>query len=92
MANYLKLSEAMNTYTPALLIIEKKGYQIRIIPSDDEYEIGDWVAYRDKCEFCASNPLSLLALVQIGEERGVNWRKKKHEMDLYNSLIDQYIT
>ncbi|WLE99133.1 MAG: hypothetical protein QTN59_09900 [Candidatus Electrothrix communis] len=82
------LSDAPNTYNAALLVIKKKGYNIRIDPSDDEYEIGDWVAYNDERQFFAANPLMLLGLVALFDERGEDWQRKSGEDNLYDAILE----
>lgn len=85
----MKLTDAMNTYNPALLSIIMKGYTLSLIPSKDDDELGDWYATKDGDEFYASDPLRLLALISIYEIRGDSWEKKQNEENLYDHIIDQ---
>jgi hypothetical protein len=80
----LKLAEAMNTYEIALFMIKNKGYKIGIELENDE--ITTYKAFKDKKEIYGFNPLSLLALVNIVEEYGDNWKKVDTD-NLYNKVV-----
>lgn len=83
----MKLADAMNTYNPALALITKKGYKIRIEPSDNNEEAGNWCAKKEDDNFIASDPLRLLALISLWEELGESWNIG-HE-NLYDKLLEE---
>jgi len=85
----MKLADAMNTYNPALLTIIRKGFDISLLPSKDDNELGNWRATNDSHDFIASDPLKLLGLISIWEVRGENWQKRPEEEDLYNAILDE---
>lgn len=68
------LKDAMNTYNPALEVIQNKGFKISIVDYEENF---DWKAYNDKNEFIASDPLRLLGLIIIYENMGENWNDFK---------------
>ncbi|KAA1246348.1 hypothetical protein [Aquimarina sp. RZ0] len=83
----MTITEAMNTYNPALAILKDKGYVIKIILNEDKEEIFRWNALKDENDIYAFNPLSLLALCTIAEQYGDNW-KNYCEPDLYDELLE----
>ena len=68
------LKDAMNTYNPAIEVIQNKGFKISIVDYEENF---DWKAYNDKNEFIASDPLRLLGLIIIYENKGENWNDFK---------------
>ncbi|HEX9061911.1 MAG TPA: hypothetical protein VF941_17160 [Clostridia bacterium] len=74
-----RIADAANTYNPALNLIREKGYKIYLLPSQNEELYGDYWAIKDGSDFIASDPLRLLALINLWEEYGDEWRSKKYE-------------
>jgi hypothetical protein len=83
----MTLADAMNTYNPALDLITKKGYKVWIEPCDNEEEFGNWLAMKEGDSFSASDPLRLLAVVTIWEERGASWNAGNG--NLYDKLLEE---
>ncbi len=84
----MKLTDSMNTYNPALTVIKEKGYELTIQDQDDDDF--DWVASKEGVELIASNPLALLALVVIAEEKGEKWNICPS--NLYDSILDEFFS
>ena len=86
----LQLADAMNTYSVALLVLKEKGYNIGIEPTedDDDDELGQWYADKDGRKFWAWDPLRLLGLVTLWENRGDDWPLTDGEEDLFNKMIE----
>jgi hypothetical protein len=84
-----QLTDAMNTYTPALLILQGRGYQIWLEPSDDERELGTWWAKKDGAQFAAFDPLRLLGLIILWEQRGGQWERQVEEENLYEKFLTE---
>lgn len=87
MAHLFKLAEAMNTYDPALLVLQEKGYRLHSELGDPDSEWADWIATKDDRQFIATDPLALLGLVAIWEQRGDAWQKKPDEAQVYDKLV-----
>lgn len=69
-----RMSEHINLHDRALTIIKKKGYELFLYPSnEDSLDIGTYFAKKDGRDFNASNPLSLLGMINIWEEQGDDW-------------------
>ncbi|WP_208653370.1 hypothetical protein [Flavobacterium tiangeerense] len=68
------LKDAMNTYNPAIEVIQNKGFKISIVDYEENF---DWKVYSDENEFIASDPLRLLGLIIIYENMGENWNDFK---------------
>jgi hypothetical protein len=83
----MKLAEAMNTYNPALLILQQLGFQLRVEPKSENGKWRTWVARKDDKTFFASDPVVLLGLVSLWQHRGDSWQMKGGEEDLYGKLI-----
>ncbi len=82
----MKLTDSMNTYNPALTIIKEKGYVLTIQDlEDDDF---NWVASKEGIELIANNPLRLLALVVIAEEKGENWNVCSN--NLYDDILAEF--
>ncbi|MDD9946327.1 MAG: hypothetical protein OXU20_35105 [Myxococcales bacterium] len=84
----MRLVDAPNTYNPALLALKQLGCELRVIPSDDQNDIGLWSARLDGAEFVAGDPLALLGLVALWQHRGVSWKRPDDE-DLYDTLLEE---
>jgi hypothetical protein len=87
MKEKFRLADAMNTYNPALLVLQERGYKIWLELSEDESELGTWWASKDEADFAAFDPLRLLGLVIIWEQRGVQWERKINEEKLYDKCL-----
>lgn len=81
----MKLTDSMNTYNPALGLIIDRGYKIVIIDKDDSF---DWVAKSDENEFIASDPLRLLALILLKEEKQELWNI--YERNFYDEILKDF--
>lgn len=88
--------DGLPSYNPALLVLEANGYELGIYPpSYDEGEeprddaIGFWFARRDGKEFVAGDPLSLLGVASICEQRGDAW-PSPNDRDLYDELLEKH--
>ena len=81
-----RLGEAMNTYTPALHTLKERGYTLhsRFI---DSSRTNEWIAVKDDRIFFAHNPLSLLGLVAMWEQKGDAWQQADKD-NLYMQLVD----
>lgn len=84
----MTITEAMNTYNPALSILKDKGYELKILLDDDKEDIYRWNAVKGDNNIYAFNPLSLLALCILVENYGDNW-KDYCEPDLYDELLER---
>jgi hypothetical protein len=82
------LSEHSNVYNTALVILQKKGYQLWF---DDETQ--SYCAEKDGWDFMAVDPCGLLGLVAIYElkqpARFADYWWREREPDLYGSLPRQ---
>jgi hypothetical protein len=76
MANRIQLAAAGNTLAPALGILRNLGYTVT------RDKLGDrlYRAENKTCIFTADDPLALLGLVKIYEERGVDWQPTDEEV------------
>lgn len=81
----MKLADAMNTYNPALWIMKEKKYKITLIDKEESF---DWKASKDGNEYIASDPLRLLALIIIIEEKGEKWNH--YEKDYYDEILEEF--
>ena len=83
----MKLAEAMNTYSPALLVLQELGFQLAVERTRESEKWKTWVARKDDRTFFASDPLVLLGLVSLWQHRGDSWQMKAGEDALYDKLI-----
>jgi hypothetical protein len=83
----MKLAEAMNTYSPALLVLHQLGFQLTVERPRENQKWRTWVARKDDRTFFASDPLVLLGLVSLWQHRGDSWQMKEGENALYDKLI-----
>jgi hypothetical protein len=79
----------MNTYDSALLVLQNRGYKVWLEPSEDDSELGTWWASRNEADFAAFDPLRLLGLVAMWEQRGNQWQREAKEENIYDKLITQ---
>ena len=80
-----KITDAMNTYNPALNEIIKDGYKVSIMENDkDGFE---WQAEKSGSTFIAGDPLRLLATIIIWERAGEVWNRQNIP-DYYNQILD----
>ena len=82
------LSQAMNTYTPALLCLQKIGYELRAVDDDDGEDQTIWIAENAEVRLSAFDPLALLGLASLWQMRGKDWSKGHEEQSLYDLLMD----
>jgi len=83
----MKLTDAMNTYNPALGLVQDKGYTVEVI-DDEENDSFDWKATKNDCQITASDPLRLLALISIVEEKGSDWNK--NISNFYDEILKDF--
>ncbi|MFC4636203.1 hypothetical protein ACFO3O_20010 [Dokdonia ponticola] len=81
----MNLTDAMNTYNSALWIIKEKNYKIALVDKEESF---DWKASKDGNECIASDPLRLLALIIISEEKGEKWNH--YEKDFYDEILEEF--
>jgi hypothetical protein len=89
MEKKIRLADAMNTYDSALLVLQNRGYKVWLEPSEDDSELGTWWASRNEADFAAFDPLRLLGLVAMWEQRGNQWQREAKEENIYDKLITQ---
>ncbi|TGO02272.1 hypothetical protein PN36_27660 [Candidatus Thiomargarita nelsonii] len=89
MEKKIRLADAMNTYNSALLVLQTHGYKVWLEPSEDDSELGTWWASKDEADFAAFDPLRLLGLIAMWEQRGNQWQRKANEENLYDKLLTQ---
>ena len=93
------IREAMNTFNPALLLLQEKGYEVELLihypteeelceTKDDSGEVVGWRAKSGKCIISAQNPVSLLGLVMVWEKWGDEW-KTAPMPDLYMQIYER---
>lgn len=85
------LAEAMNTYNIGLYTIKKKGYKIKLELDEAKEEIISWIATKGDITISAFNPLSLLALVVVTEQYGIEW-KQVETGNLYDEILEEYVS
>lgn len=76
MQHKIRIAAAGNTLAPALGILQKLGYTV----TQDKSAERQYRAENDTCIFVADDPLTLLGLVKIYEERGANWQPSDEEV------------
>ncbi|MAG93313.1 MAG: hypothetical protein CMJ48_06135 [Planctomycetaceae bacterium] len=81
----MSITSAGNTYNPALVILDEKGYSLRVELGHD-YTI--WCAEKDGHHFSGSNPLELLAVASIFERFGDSWQDAIRNPDLLEAVFD----
>ena len=85
----IKLTEAMNTYNPALHTLKEMGYDIFVVIDDYEgTEFPRWKAQKENVIVTGFNPLSLLGLVILIDKYGQNWREY-NKIDLYDEIFSK---
>ncbi|MFI4849259.1 MAG: hypothetical protein ACIAZJ_09190 [Gimesia chilikensis] len=72
--NTFSITDAGNTYNPALLVMRSHGYQLRIEEFD---ESNIWHVTKANASFSANNPLALLALTLIWENYSEDWNQQE---------------
>lgn len=66
-AHVTKLWEGPISYTPALLVLQEKGYTFGRIPEPRIEQSRKWYAKKGSNVFVAQNPLDLLGVVTLHE-------------------------
>jgi hypothetical protein len=83
---FMEIREAMNTYNPCLSVLVSKGYRVSAdFPEDGA---ADWCVENDHIRISATSPIALLGLIALWENRGDAWRKRSHEPNLYDQILD----
>lgn len=76
MQHKIRIAAAGNTLAPALGVLHNLGYAVtRDNTAEQQYQAED-----DTCIFVADDPLALLGLVKIYEERGADWQPSDEEV------------
>ena len=85
----MRIVNAMNTWNPALHVLEGMGFalQLRLDPESEGIEC--WHASKGGDVFESDDPVSLLGLCMIGESRGEDWRAKVEEENLVIALLER---
>ncbi|GHO41839.1 hypothetical protein [Ktedonospora formicarum] len=83
----LRLTDAMNTYNPALTVLKNKGYHLYFVPDERPQCFGDFWAMKDGRVFIAMDPLRLLGLIGVWEGMGDGWSHLRYE-DIWGQLTD----
>ena len=83
-----QLTEAGNTWNPALEAFHRKGYRlwVELDDADDEAQ-AIWCAEKDGHLFNAFGPVALLGLVALWEQFGDNWRDGVSTRDWYDEIF-----
>lgn len=84
----MKLADAMNTYTPAILVLESWGYTVILDDDDFDDQTADWTATLADQTLIANDPLRLLGLAAIARARGEAWQRQSDEVDRYDAILD----
>lgn len=80
------IAEAMNTYNPALAVLRAKGFDVWHNPNIDGSPGQSWYTRKGRRRFVASDPLCLLGLVAMWEQRGDDWQLREDEPDYYDEI------
>ncbi|MFZ4875854.1 hypothetical protein ACL9RI_12265 [Janthinobacterium sp. Mn2066] len=84
MQHKIRIAVAGNTLAPALGVLNKLGYTVtRDKTAEQQYQAED-----DTCIFVADDPVTLMGLVKIYEERGADWQPSDEEVQLL-LLLDE---
>ncbi len=91
----VRIRIAGNTYIPALLALQARGYRVWLEYMKVEDPKNPWHPYmpdyqaeKDGSYFSATSPVELLGLVAIAETRGDDWRFKQGEPDILDELME----
>ncbi len=84
------LSAYLNVYNTCLVILKRRGYQLRCELPDE-----NWIAEKDGFKFFANNPIELIGLVGIYDEikpaSDIEYWWKLDDPDLFSELCpDSY--
>ena len=78
MGDRVRISQAGNTWIPAVLVLRERGYAVtNHRQGNEEY----CVAEKDQLKFSASDPEAVLGLVALYEARGADWMAADPEID-----------
>lgn len=80
------LVDAMNTYNPALFVLRQKGYRVWVDPGGEGAEEEEWRAQKEGRDFFAADPLRLLGLIAMWEQRGDDWQLGAGKPSLYDEI------
>ncbi len=80
------MADAGNVRDPSLLAILSKHYQV-CVEGDDDCQV--WVAVRGSNRFSAADPLALLGLIALYEQRGAAWELSDEERPQLDAFYDQ---
>ena len=77
------ITAAGNTYNPCLLVLQKKGFELRA----EELDNGSlWCASKDGRKFSGYSPPELLGIVAMWESLGDDWNQQRP--DLLGELLE----
>lgn len=85
-----RLSEAMNTYGPALTTLLRMGYSLRCEFDDREETVDCWIAESGEVRLTGFSPLTLLGLAALWRQHGARWREVGGSA-IYDRLLDEAI-
>jgi hypothetical protein len=80
-----QISNAGNTLIPAYLALKSKGYHVSWKRGDSAPDDETWFAEGPLGRFTAEDPVTLLGLVVMREQRGSNWKATDEEIDEFMS-------
>ncbi|HAI70250.1 MAG TPA: hypothetical protein DCM38_12545 [Gammaproteobacteria bacterium] len=65
----VRLSDSLENYNAALIALQQRGYNVWLNPRHNELALGEWCANKKNAELKASDPLKLLGLMALWEQR-----------------------
>lgn len=85
-----RIADAANTCNTALQIIKTKGYKVFLYPDSRENYSGDFWAIKGSKEFIGADPLRLLGVISIWENKGDDWQNNNLvKEDVFNEIINK---
>jgi hypothetical protein len=88
MTNAFQLTEAGNTWNPALETLHRRGYRLWVELDDADDEAATVrCAQKDSHRFNAFGPVALLGLVALWEQFGDDWGDRVSSRNWYEDLF-----
>ncbi len=78
---------AGNTLIPAYLALQSMGYRVWWQRGDSAPDDETWFAEGELGHFIAEDPVSLLGLIAMREQRGITWHASDEQIAAF---MDQY--
>jgi hypothetical protein len=75
------IGNAANALIPAYLALQSKGYRVSWKRGDSSPDDETWFAEGPLGSFTAEDPVELLGLVAMREERGASWKASDEQID-----------